>query len=970
MEPSQESDIKLDNDDNFIFRYNLKNEETHSKERYLTAIMRFSIIERILTKYIFQNTSKEFNLYPFLEEIQNDEKILPKFKNLMEYCSKNFTKEHPLYFYGEICQEILRILKEDDLSLMKFDKFILKTEFLLAWHFENNFFPKQLDQIMDIDYYENLLLQKGKNNFVYSIESINTIDQFLKVFERHNLATRIENEFPLIRHLFISEKIYYFYCDKLQREKLPCGNVIKYLLEQINLKLRDFNNSNVKNYDIENYFLMNFYIINHILQNFPFYLYRKPELLDIYNDLKILKAWPYPIGTSCMNLLETIINECTFQGITLLNKLRQIYYIDILDEKINIIETKYFRGILILYPNEWEVKHNEFINKENPDVFNIVKFLKRLITKPIKEHNKKLLLREFIIKIFITILFNSKQNFNDNTFKSLYQKFLPKYETLYNKNKTNTKIIPEENDDDDNLIGESNVEDMTFNASAIKQKAENIYNQNYTKIKPSLDKILKIIDVGSDKITEDFNNEINILAKKIIGLENKENEQNDEEETILESKAFLPISNFRSYLKPIYTNIKKIYKIKDNNSSLDLYDYYIKNFVNIVEKYFPYFLSKSNDNDIYDKINTLRKNFYDNFRFNLLIIENEGTINDLLDNIYNNIIQQLNNKISTEEFNNFWSYFVNNKNEVIPKFLIHVVPNYDKDTQNPFRLLNHDDNISNDPNYLSEYIASMDTIYKNIIFLPFSSACDPVFFSYILNCQLNDTDPLKFPSLDLMYSFLRKPLDYYIGDSNGLFNLDIYKITLNDQDKTEQLFWKNVELIYTDNKPCKISLHLVDILGLQNDNVFEIVIDNIFMLKIFNIFFKKNVPFNYNMTSNNGWLEIFLDDKYNKDEIDKLCTYESFIKLNNQSKFFEEYVMPKTEIENKFKNYKAKKIVIQTNSPNISIKYDDNYEFEYKNKFDLNQKIKKGEYLVNITLEQFIVQDEPFKIPVATFTTI
>ena len=28
--------------------------------------------------------------------------------------------------------------------------------------------------------------------------------------------------------------------------------------------------------------------------------------------------------------------------------------------------------------------------------------------------------------------------------------------------------------DDDNLIGESNVEDMTFNASAIKQKAENI----------------------------------------------------------------------------------------------------------------------------------------------------------------------------------------------------------------------------------------------------------------------------------------------------------------------------------------------------------------------------------------------------------------------------------------------------------------------------------------------------------------
>ena len=50
-----------------------------------------------------------------------------------------------------------KLIKEEDLSLMKFDKYILKTEFLLAWHFENNFFPKQLDQIMGIDYYSNLL---------------------------------------------------------------------------------------------------------------------------------------------------------------------------------------------------------------------------------------------------------------------------------------------------------------------------------------------------------------------------------------------------------------------------------------------------------------------------------------------------------------------------------------------------------------------------------------------------------------------------------------------------------------------------------------------------------------------------------------------------------------------------------------------------------------------------------------------
>ena len=315
------------------------------------------------------------------------------------------------------------------------------------------------------------------------------------------------------------------------------------------------------------------------------------------------------------------------------------------------------------------------------------------------------------------------------------------------------------------------------------------------------------------------------------------------------------------------------------------------------------------------------------------------------------------------------------KEKVIPKFLIHVVPNYDKDSQNPYKLIsmNEENKDENEYNYLSEFIASVDNIYKNIIFMPFSATCDPIFYSYILNCQLNDKNPLKFPSLDTMYCFLRKPLDYYIGDSNGILNLDIYKIELNDNNKSEQLFWKNIEIICTDNKPCKISLQLVDILGLQNENNLEINIDGVFMLKIFNIFFKKNVPFNYNMTSNNGWLELFLDDKYNKDEIDKLCNYNAFIELNTKTKFYEEFVNPKTEIENKFKNYKTKKILIETNSQNLIIKYDDNNILEYKNNYDFNQKIKKDNYLVKINIEHALINDNkdtPLKIPVATFTTI
>ena len=45
---------------------------------------------------------------------------------------------------------------------------------------------------------------------------------------------------------------------------------------------------------------------------------------------------------------------------------------------------------------------------------------------------------------------------------------------------------------------------------------------------------------------------------------------------------------------------------------------------------------------------------------------------------------------------------------------------------------------------------------------------------------------------------------------------------------------------------------------------------------MFNIFFKNNVPFSYNMNSNNGWLEKFLDDKYDFNEAEKFIISNHF----------------------------------------------------------------------------------------------
>ena len=64
-----------------------------------------------------------------------------------------------------------------------------------------------------------------------------------------------------------------------------------------------------------------------------------------------------------------------------------------------------------------------------------------------KEDSQKLLLREFVVKLLITILFNSKQKFNNDIFKNIFMIFSYKYKSLY-INKNQKKNIEEDNEED------------------------------------------------------------------------------------------------------------------------------------------------------------------------------------------------------------------------------------------------------------------------------------------------------------------------------------------------------------------------------------------------------------------------------------------------------------------------------------------------------------------------------------------
>ena len=113
--------------------------------------------------------------------------------------------------------------------------------------------------------------------------------------------------------------------------------------------------------------------------------------------------------------------------------------------------------------------------------------------------------------------------------------------------------------------------------------------------------------------------------------------------------------------------------------------------------------------------------------------------------------------------------------------------------------------------------------------MPFASVCDKyqnfqkelnkIITDKNVNNKNNDINSIPFNNIDrkTIYSFLKKPLDIYLGDSNGIFNLDLYKITINEN-VIEKIFWKNIDIIDNNNdssRITKLKMTCVDYLGIE-----------------------------------------------------------------------------------------------------------------------------------------------------------
>ena len=79
--------------------------------------------------------------------------------------------------------------------------------------------------------------------------------------------------------------------------------------------------------------------------------------------------------------------------------------------------------------------------------------------------------------------------------------------------------------------------------------------------------------------------------------------------------------------------------------------------------------------------------------------------------------------------------------------------------------------------------------------------------------------------------------------------------------------------------------------------------------------------------------------------------------------------MPETNIETRFKNFKVKKFTLETNNPNVGIKYDDNIIYNYT-KIETPGGKKPNEYKIKFVIEPYTINGNKYSLPIATFTTI
>jgi hypothetical protein len=293
------------------FILNIINSQVNEKEKaeyQVKALMRYSLLERILSKLIFRYRSKDYdilNLLLFFKEHTESEggsdSVFEALRTFFEDVHKELFKIEPLYFYGHLMQEILKFPKKLQENHKDFKDFsqedaLDKVEGFLKDHIELNFFQLR-DPLKKIDnqyFNENYVKQAtDKLNFDFSICSLKTMFKILERFEEQSLICKDPELLITSEEGMISEKKLYNYLDKSNKEiKFTPKNLVDYFIQSHLARISQYLyevESTVNNYEIENNICLSLFLNKKIVKDYSFYFDKKPDLEKIFMATKKFK---------------------------------------------------------------------------------------------------------------------------------------------------------------------------------------------------------------------------------------------------------------------------------------------------------------------------------------------------------------------------------------------------------------------------------------------------------------------------------------------------------------------------------------------------------------------------------------------------------------------------------------------------------------------------------------------------------
>ena len=718
-----------------------------------------------------------------------------------------------------------------------------------------------------------------------------------------------------------SDKIYYGLKAPLLKNgfiELLIKNDIE---EKLNIMYKD--NSIGYAYIAEKFITYDLFIIYIILKNFPFYVMTRSRLEKLFVLLKKYKSFPYPIGSIGMDLFKLLINELYLPGVTLLQEIRNVYFLDIIDPKMGEIECTDFIKVISFDEEIFTNYSQYFLNEEEK------------ITK--LSDYKNLTFTSLVIYIAY-ILYNSedkKENDREEQYLdgilALFEKRLKqKKENKYDENKENFQVnISEKNiinnvfnliDNglDSNFINFSK-EVKTINDKLIS-KAKEIHETTTSKPRENINlrKFLfhKIYHKPIKKISS------NVKEKRYYKFFERENER---DEVLLKSdeekeKGEQNVDEIEDKdLILARENIKKIEKYRrqlENESNIigdEIINDYIDNFLNLKKKYFSHFqyfdINKYKFTDSKDKEEVLQYNSEVSikekqlaYNYSQKYIIKEDQLLDFIEKLnywkeninpvyHSKLFQQSrfdkddnrkidNSKKKKGHRNTDEKDRLNVQNLTLQKQELENLINKKLPFNYKLYLIPSNENFS----ALSKFISKHDFLYKTII------------GDYFLDYPKNLPDKEK--------NVNDVPLQIYLMEAKHKFNLKIFKAIT----KTDLIYIFGSLHISCDNEVIITFDSDEDKRLIFKNNYNKIYIDiiNLYSETDKSDSIKINDIEKYLVNSTEDYFQIFISGKQEKTN--------QIIKDNQREEYFKKFVINMMNFDVSTLNYQARRIKIESNN--------------------------------------------------------